>query len=71
MRYRRLVSRAPWLIFGTRVNGSISTMALTSSGACAAAMVAEPPEKECPTMTAGPPRCLIRASRSAAVSVRV
>ena len=51
-RYLRLVRKAPELIFGTRVNGSISTIALTSSGACAAAMVAEPPENECPTMTA-------------------
>src|SRR5271166_5272287 len=63
--------QAAGLSFGTRVNGPISTMAVTSCGACAAAMVAEPPEKECPTMTAGPPRCLIRASVSAAVSVRV
>jgi hypothetical protein len=62
------------LMGATRVNGDTSTIALTSSGARAAAMLAEPPANECPMMTAGfsgPPRCLISASRSAAVSARV
>jgi hypothetical protein len=58
------------LIGATRVNGDTSTIALRCSGARAAAMVAEPPANECPTMTAGPPRCLISASRSDAVSAR-
>ncbi|MGE5291959.1 MAG: hypothetical protein ACM3ML_33205 [Micromonosporaceae bacterium] len=31
-------------------------MPLTRSGAIAAAMVAAPPDSECPAMTAGPPR---------------
>ena len=57
----RLLSRmtrsvAPRSVFGTRVNGLISTIAATSSGACAAAMVAAPPDRDCPTMTAGPRR---------------
>jgi hypothetical protein len=34
-------------------------MPLTRSGAVAAAMVAAPPDRECPTMTAGPPRKLL------------
>ncbi|GIH70917.1 hypothetical protein [Sphaerimonospora thailandensis] len=37
------------------MNGPISTRALTRSGSSAAAMVAAPPAKECPTMTAGRP----------------
>ena len=37
------------------MNGSISTTALNSSGFFAAAIVAAPPEKDWPTITAGPP----------------
>ena len=44
------------LIFGTRVNGPISTTALINPGSRAAAMVAAPPENDWPTRTAGPPR---------------
>ena len=70
-RYRLIRTRPPRLTFCVLVNGLISTMPLTSSGSMAAAMVAAPPEMECPTMTAGPPRWRISASRSPATSVRV
>ena len=56
------------LIFGGRVNGPISTIALTRSGFVAAAIVVAPPENDWPTITAGPPSFRMTAIRSPAVS---
>jgi len=65
------VSRSRMLVFGTRVNGSISTAAVTSSGSRVAAIVTAPPAKEWPISTAGPPRACTTASRSPARAARL
>jgi len=55
-RWRRTLSSPPRLYCTFRMKGLISTIPATRSGRVAAAMVAAPPEIECPAMTAGPPR---------------
>ena len=53
---KRFTFRSARAIDCLRVKGASSTTPVTRDGSWAAAMVAAPPEIECPTITAGPPR---------------